>query len=151
VAQRLMTLLSPPDLREARDLLGYPEESVGRLMTPEYAAVRPDWTAERALEYVRSKGGSPETVSVIYVTDGMWRLEGVLSLRRLIGAEPFEQVEDLMYRTVVRLSPTEDREEAVRKAERYDLNVLPVVDSDDVLLGIVTVDDLIDVAEEEAT
>ncbi len=151
VTQRLMTLLSPEDLREARDLLGYPEESVGRLMTPDYVAVRPDWNAERALEHVRGIGAEPETVAVVYVTDARWRIHGVLSIRRLLAADPDEVVRDIMYHTVIRLAPHDDRENAVRTAERYDLNVLPVVGADGVLLGIVTIDDLIDVAEEEAT
>jgi magnesium transporter len=151
VTQRLMTLLSRDDLREARDLLGYPEESVGRLMTPDYVAVRPDWTAERALEHVRTIGEEPETATVVYVTDARWRILGVVSLRRILGADRDERIEDIMYRTVVRLAPADDREAAVRTAERYDLNVLPVVGSDGVLLGIVTIDDLIHVAEEEAT
>lgn len=151
VTQRLMTLLSPEDLREARDLLGYPEESVGRLMTPDYVAVQPGWTAGAALEYVREIGLETETVMVVYVTDEAGRLQGVVSLRRILGADPDEIIGDIMYRTVVKLSPVEDRESAVRTAERYDLNVLPVVGSDGVLLGIVTIDDLIDVAQEETT
>ncbi len=151
VTRRLLNLLSPEDLREARHLLGYPEESVGRLMTPDYVAVRPDWTTGRALDHIRRHGRGSETVHVIYVTDRPGRLLGYVELGRLILADPEVRVEQVMDAAVERLSAYDDREAAVRAVERYDLNVLPVVGSDGVLLGIVTVDDVIDVAEEEIT
>jgi magnesium transporter len=151
VAKRFLGLLSPEDLEEAKILLGYPEESVGRLMTPEFVAVRPSWTVRQALDHVREESQEAETINVIYVTDEDGRVEGVLSVRRLLWAEPQSRVEEIMYRTVATISPNDDREEAVRFAERYDLNVLPVVDRRGILLGIVTVDDLMDVAEGEFT
>lgn len=149
--QRLLNLLSPGDLAEARQLLGYPEESVGRLMTPDYAAVRPDWTVGRALEHIRRVGRAAETISTIYVTDSRWRLLDALELERFILADPGAGMESIMDRTFVALSAFDDREKAVTIMHRYDLSSLPVVDSEGVLLGVVTVDDVLEVAQEEAT
>jgi magnesium transporter len=151
VTQRLLNLLSPEDLREARTLLGYPDESVGRLMTPDYVAIRPEWTIERALVHIRRRGRDSETINRIYVVDARWRLVDDISLRRLILAEPDQTVEQVMDRTFVTVSAFADREEAVRLIQRYDLVALPVVDSDGVLLGIITIDDVLDVVEEETT
>ncbi|BCW98244.1 MAG: magnesium transporter MgtE [Armatimonadota bacterium] len=149
--QRLLNLLSPEDLAEARRLLGYPEESVGRLMTPDYIAVRPDWTVARALEHIRSRMSESETSDIIYVTDYRWKLLDALDLKRFVMADPSSKVEDMMNETFVALSPLDDREAAVETMQRYDVSVLPVVDTDGTLVGIVTFDDVMDVAEEEAT
>jgi magnesium transporter len=149
--QRLLNLLSPQDLREARLLLGYPEESVGRLMTPDYVAVRPNWTIGQAIERIRAKGKAVETISVIYVTDSSWKLLDALELQRFILADPNEPVESIMDYSFVELNAYDDRENAVETMQRYDLFALPVVDSEGVLLGVVTVDDAMDVAQEEAT
>lgn len=151
VTQRLLNYLSPQDLKEARQLLGYPEESIGRLMTPDYVAVRPSWTVEEALQHIRKMGKSSETINVIYVTDTSWHLLDALDLQTFILARPEATVEDLMDLTVISIEASVDREEAVTMMQKYDKVVLPVVDSDGVLLGIVTVDDVLDVAEEEAT
>lgn len=149
--QKILNLLTPEDRRETLQLLGYPEESVGRLMTPDYVAVRPEWTVDEALAHVRLKGKDSETINVVYVTDARWKLAGVLGLRRLILAPPSERIGDVMEESVVRISAFEDREKAVQLISRYDITVLPVVDASEILLGIVTIDDLFDVAEEEAT
>jgi magnesium transporter len=151
VTQKLFKLLSPEDLEETRKLLGYPEESVGRLMTPDYVAVRPSWTVERAIEEIRAEGRDSETVNRVYVIDRQGKLLDSVRLRQLILAEPKETVKDIMRYEAVSLSAFDDREEAVRQMRDYDVFVLPVVDTDNVLLGIVTFDDVLDVAEEEAT
>ncbi len=149
--QKMLNLLTPEDRRETLQLLGYPEESVGRLMTPDYVAVRPEWTVDEALAHVRVKGMDSETINVVYVTDARWKLLGVLGLRRLILTSPPERIGDVMEESVVRIPAFEDREKAVQLISRYDITVLPVVDANEILLGIVTIDDLFDVAEEEAT
>jgi Mg2+ transporter MgtE len=146
-----MNLLSPEDLQEAPALLGYPEESVGRLMTPDYMAVRKHWTAEQALRHVRRKGEIAETVNQVFIVDDDWKLIDDIALRRLILAEPEDLVESVMDHTFAAVPATADREEAVRIIQRYDQVALPVADSNGVLVGIVTVDDVLDVAEEEAT
>lgn len=151
VVQRLLNLLSPSDLREVRTLLGYPEESVGRLMTPDYVAVRPGWTVAQALVHIRGHGKDSETISRIFIVDQAWRLLDDVALRRLILADPESLIEDIMDHSFAALSVFADREEAVRMIQKYNVVALPVVDSDGVLVGIVTVDDILDVAEEEAT
>lgn len=149
--QRLLNLLSNEDRRETLQLLGYPEESVGRLMTPDYVAIRPEWTIEQALQHIRNKGKDSETINVIYVVDPSWKLVDSFELRRIIIAQPSQTVDQIMDHTFISISAFEDREKAVRMIQRYDLDALPVVDSDGILLGIVTVDDVMDVAQEEAT
>jgi magnesium transporter len=149
--QRLMNLLGPTDLAEARLLLGFPEDSAGRLMTPDYIAVRRSWTIERALAHIRRRGKDKETIGSIYVTDDQWRLIDALELQRFILAEPDQYVEEIMDNTFVAISAYDDREDAVRLIDRYDLPALPVIDVDGVLLGVVTVDDVLDVVVAEAT
>ncbi|HSJ06524.1 MAG TPA: magnesium transporter [Longimicrobiales bacterium] len=149
--QRLLNLLKPEDLKEARWLLGYPEESVGRLMTPDYVAVRAEWSVADALKHIRSAGRDSETINRIFVVDEDSRLIDDLELRRFILAELDTPVADIMDHTFVSVPAFSDREEAVGLIRRYDRIALPVVDSQGVLVGIVTVDDVLDVAEEEAT
>lgn len=151
VTQRLLTFLSPGDLKEARQLLGYPEESVGRLMTPDYVTIRPEWDAARAMEHVRKAGRDRETVDVLYVTDPSSKLIGVVSLRQLVLGNPRDSVRGIMRSPAVSASAFMDREEASKIMERYDLSVLPVLDSDGLLVGIVTGDDVFEVLQEEAT
>lgn len=149
--QRLLNLLNPDDRRETLQLLGYPEESVGRLMTPDYVAVRPNWSVRQALEHIRMKGKDSETINAVYVTDDSWVLLDALSLRKFILAKPDDLVSGIMDYTFVGISALKDREEAVKLIQRYDLVALPVLDLDGVMLGIVTVDDVMDVAQQEAT
>jgi magnesium transporter len=151
VTQRMMNLLGPADLAEARLLLGFPEDSAGRLMTPDYIAVRRSWTIDRAITHIRKWGRDKETVSIIYVTDDQWHLIDALELQRFILAEPEQLVEEIMDNTFIAISAYDDREDAVRLIDRYDLPALPVVDVDGVLVGVVTVDDVLDVARAEAT
>jgi magnesium transporter len=151
VTRRLFELLSPEDLREARHLLGYPPESVGRLMTPEYVALRPEWTLAQAVQHVRARGRDSETISRLYVTDDRGRLLDDLRLRQVILGDPDQRVWDLMNRDFPSLSAFDDRERAVKEMQRHGVFALPVVDSEGVLLGIVTADDVLEVAEQEAT
>lgn len=149
--QRLLNLLSPGELLEARKLLGYPRESVGRLMTPDYVALRENWTIETALAHIRRVGRESETINSVFVIDDRWHLLDDIQLRQLILAEPTASVGSLMDGAAPRIGVLEDREKAVEVLRHYDVSVLPVVDEAGVLLGIVTADDLLDVAEEEAT
>ncbi|WP_210374041.1 magnesium transporter [Rhodothermus bifroesti] len=151
VAQRLLNMLSPEERAVATKLLGYPEESVGRLMTTEYVAVRPHWTVQQALDHIRRYGKDSETLNVIYVVDDNWRLLDDLRIRELLLAEPNTKIEELMDGRFVALKATDDQEMAVQVFRDYDRVALPVTDSEGVLLGIVTIDDVLDVAEEEAT
>jgi magnesium transporter len=151
VTQRLLTLLEPHDLAEVRSLLGYPEESVGRLMTPDYLAIKAPWTVRRALDHVRERGRDSETAAVVYVVDEDWVLIDALSLQALVFASEDAPVASIMDGIFVSVRADDDREEAVRLMQRHDRVALPVVDDAGVLIGIVTVDDAMDVAEAEAT
>ena len=149
--RRMLEMLPPQERRKTQTLLGFPEESVGRLMTPNYIAVRPDWSVSRSLAHIRSRHQQAETISIIYVTDIYGKLLDTLGLRRFVLAEPEQQVADIMDHHFTSIEATEDREKAVDLVQHYDLTALPVVDDDGMLLGTVTLDDIMDVAEEEAT
>ncbi|HAV13775.1 MAG TPA: magnesium transporter [Opitutae bacterium] len=151
VTRRLMQLLSPEDLAESRQLLGYPEESVGRLMTPDYIRLRAEWSVEQAIAHIRKYGRDSEIFNILYVTDGNGLLIDVVRMRTIIMSSPQVLIRDLLNYNFISISAFEDREVAVEKIQRYDVSALPVVDSEGVLVGIVTVDDIMDVAEEEAT
>jgi len=151
VVQRLIALLNPEERRVTRAILGYPEESIGRLMTPDYVSVQAGWTIGQAMAHIRKHGRDAETINVIYVIDSSGQLIDDLRIRQLLLADPEQTVESIMDRKYVGLSATEDREEAVRQMGHYDRVALPVVDSRGMLLGIVTSDDVADVAEEEVT
>jgi magnesium transporter len=151
VTQRLLNLLSPAERAIARSLLGYPEESIGRLMTPDYLRIREDWTVARVLEHVRRYGRDSETLNVLYVVDEQGKLVDDVRMRELLLVDPDRRVSELMDHEFVALTATDDQEAAVAAFRRHDRTALPVVDSGGVLVGIVTVDDVLDVAEEEAT
>ncbi len=151
VTKRLLMLLSPEDLKEARDLLGYPEESIGREMTPDFVAVRKDWTIGRALAHIRRFGKDSETINRIYVVDNKGKLLDDILLRNIILARKNEIIENLMDYNVVSISAFDDQEKAVRVMEKYDISALPVVDSDGHMVGIVTFDDIMDISQEENT
>ncbi|MGD9764614.1 MAG: magnesium transporter [Candidatus Binatia bacterium] len=151
VAQRLIALLTPAERSITQAILGYPEDSVGRLMTPDYVRVKAEWPVARAMEHIRRYGRDAETVNVVYVIDEGGRLIDDLHIRQLLLADPQQSVESLMDRKFVALSATDDREDAVRRMQHYHCIALPVIDSRGILVGIVTADDVADVAEEEAT
>ena len=151
VTRSLLNLLSPEDLKEARELLGYPEESIGRLMTPDFVAVRPEWTIKDSLNQIRMFGKDSETVNRIYVTDRSGKLLDDILLRNIILANDKQTIADIADYNVVSLSAFDDQEEAVHTMEKYDISALPVVDSEGKLVGIVTFDDIMDISEEEAT
>lgn len=151
VTKKLLNLLPPEERKEAMKLLGYPEDSVGRLMTPDFVAIRPYWTVQQSLEHIRRFGSDAETVDTVYVVDERWHLLDDIPLRKLILASPSEKIENLMDKEYHSIFVSEDQEEAVKMMKKYNLNVLPVVDSDNILLGVITVDDVIDVYEDEVT
>ncbi|MDP7287223.1 MAG: magnesium transporter [Phycisphaerae bacterium] len=151
VAQRLLSSLRGEELQIARQLLNYPEESIGRLMTPEYLAVRPDWKISEVFAHIRKVGASKETINIVYVVDDKSKLIDEVSLEQLVMAEPEETVEDLMDGHVAYLKASEDQEEAIDEFKKYEAVALPVVNSQGILVGIVTHDDVLDVQEEEDT
>lgn len=151
VTRRALASLSPEELRVARQLLGYPENSAGRSMTPKYIAVRPTMTVAEALDHIRRHGADRETLNVVYVTDEKGRLIKDLRLSALVLADPTVSIADLDDRQPVSILATADQAEVVAAFEKYDRVALPVTDTRGGMLGIITFDDVLDVAEEEAT
>jgi magnesium transporter len=151
VTRRILETLSPGELKAARDLLGYPPESAGRYMTPRYVALRPDMSAREALEHIRRTGRDQETLAVLYVVDAGGRLVKEVRLGTLVLADPDARIADVPDRPLVAIPATADREEAVQTFRKYDRLALPVTDRDGHMLGIITADDILDVAESEAT
>jgi len=149
--RQLLALLTPEERAVAVRLLGYPEGSIGRLMTPHYVAVRETWIIAQVLDYVRAHGQDSETLNVIYVIDDKGTLIDDIRIREVLLREPPTTVRDLMDRRFVSLKATDDQETAVRVFRAEDRVALPVTDTSGVLIGIVTVDDVLDVAEREAT
>jgi magnesium transporter len=151
VTRQVLMLLSPEERKIARQLLGYPEDSIGRLMTPDFTAVRAGWTVQQSLEHIRLNGEDSETLNVIYVVDDRGLLIDDLRTRQLLLAEPGARIADICDGHFIALRAKDDQETAVEVFREYDRVAFPVTDSRGVLLGIVTFDDAMDVAEEEAT
>jgi len=151
VVRRLLAQLSPAERRVTAQLLGYEAETAGRLMTTEFIDLKEFHSAAQALEIVRRRARDTETIYSLYVTDASRHLTGILSLRDLVTAEPEARIGNVMTREVVSVSTDTDQEEVARAIQRYDFLAVPVVDREQRLVGIVTVDDVIDVIEQEAT
>ncbi len=151
LTQRVLNSMDSENIAQVRRLLGYPPESVGRLMTTNYVKIKGDWSIDRSLSHIRKYGRNAETVNVIYVVNEEEKLVDDLRLNQLIIADPDLKIEDIMDNSFEALSAFDDQEEAVKMLSKYDRVALPVVDSDGILVGIVTVDDVLDVAEEETT
>ena len=151
LAQRILNNLRGDERKTARSLLAYPEESIGRQMTPEYVAIRPEWTIAEVLVHLRKVAPAKETLNVVYVVDKDWKLLDEIRLEQIVLAEPEQTVADLMDEQVPLLQANDDQETAVELFKKYEAVALPVVNSQGVLVGILTVDDVMEVAEEENT
>ncbi len=147
----LIQSLSEPERKVTLELLGYPEYSVGRLMTPDYIAIRENWTVQQVLDYVRQHGGQSETLSVLYVTDAHGVLTDDIRIREILLAAPTVRVRDIMDRRFVQLTAGQDQEDAIEIFRRNDRVALPVVSDQGILLGIVTLDDILSIREQEDT
>ncbi|GAB3635453.1 magnesium transporter [Hymenobacter arcticus] len=148
----LVQNLSEPERRVTLQLLGYPEYSVGRLMTPDYIAIRENWTVQQVLDFVRQHGGQSETLNMLYVTDAQGKLIDDIRIREVLLAAPTTRVRDIMDHRFVQLTAAQDQEEAIDIFRRNDRVALPVVSPDlGILLGIVTLDDILSIREEEDT
>jgi magnesium transporter len=151
VSQRLIQMLSKEEREITTRLLGYPEESIGRLMTPEYVAVKPYFTVAHALDHIRKFGRDSETLNVIYVVDNHWKLIDDIRIKEIILASPDQTISEIINDRFVALNAYDDQEVAVKVFQDQDRVALPVVDTEGVLLGIVTFDDVMDVQQEETT
>lgn len=151
ITQRLIQLLSPQERAITTKLLGYPEDSIGRLMTPEYVAIKSDFTVAQAFEHIRKFGVDSETLNVVYIIDRDWKLIDDIRIKELILASPEQSIHALMDNKFVALRAIDDQETAIKVFRDYDRVALPVVDDEGVLLGIITIDDIMDVEAEEST
>ncbi|GGB19680.1 MULTISPECIES: magnesium transporter [Mucilaginibacter] len=149
--QKLIQKLSRENREEALKLLGYEEESVGRLMTPDYIAVKRTWDVSRVLSHIRRYGKNSETIDVIYVIDEHGVLLDDIRIREILLVKPETKVSELMDGRLISLSASDPQEEAINVFRMNNRTALPVVDNNDVLLGIVTVDDILWIANEEYT
>lgn len=150
-SERLLGLMGVREASVLRELLGYPPDTAGGRMTPSFAGVPSHATATEAIEMIRKMAPRAETIYFAYVLDESGRLEGVLSLRQLLRSSPDRKVADLMEKDVVHVDVAADQEEVARIMSRYNLLAVPVTESGEFLRGIVTVDDIVDVLEEEAS
>nr|RNJ64863.1 MAG: magnesium transporter [Leptolyngbya sp. IPPAS B-1204] len=151
VVRRLLEQLSPEERAATALLLGYKPDTAGRIMTPEYVALRENATVAEALEQLRRSAHDRETIYYLYVIDDQRHLRGVLSLRDLVVAQPDQLIHNIMSRDVISVHTDTDQEEVAQIIQRYDLLAVPVVDQEERLVGIVTVDDVLDVVQQETT
>lgn len=147
---QVLAVLDVDDKEEVEDLMAYGDDTAGGIMLPEFVALPWDTTAEEALIALREKSDDVEMANYIYVTNPDQQLVGVLSLRKLVTAPPHKRIRDFMESDVITVTPDTDQEQVARLVSDYGLLAVPVVDEDQHLLGIVTVDDVIGVLEEEA-
>ena len=151
VVRRLIEQLSPIEREATTLLLGYKPDTAGRLMTPKYISLKENLTVAQALERIRRLASITETVYYLYVTDAARRLTGTLSLSNLVTTQPDEIVSEIMTCDVVFVNTDTDQEEVARIIQHYDFIAVPVVDTEQRLVGIITVDDVLDILEEETT
>ncbi len=151
VVKKLLASANAETRRDINHLLKYPESSAGSIMTVEYVDLKEDLTVSEALERVRKIGMDSETINTLYVLDKGRRLVGFLTLRKLLLAKPDDVVGDLMHENVVSTTTLTDQEDVARLFKKYDFTAMPVVDNENRMVGIITVDDIVDILEEETT
>ncbi len=151
IVKKLLANASPETRRDINHLLRYPEESAGSIMTVEYVDLKENLTVEEAIARIRKVGVDSETINICYVLDSQRKLLGTVALRYLLLSSPEEIIGDIMHENVIALNTMTDQEEAAAKFKKYDFTTMPVVDNENRLVGIITVDDIVDIMEEEAT
>lgn len=151
VVKRILRQADPEKRKLINEILKYPEDSAGSIMTTEYVSLRPDMTVEDAIKRIRRTGVDKETINTCYVTKQNRKLLGIVTIRTLLLAEENATMQELMTEDVISALTTQDREEVALDFTKYDLSAMPVVDEENRLVGIVTVDDVMDVLQEETT
>jgi magnesium transporter len=151
VVKKLLASASPETRRDINHLLNYPEDSAGSIMTVEFVDLKQNLTVAQAIERIRKVGIDRETINVCYVLDNNRKLLGTVALRYLLLKNPDEVIGEIMHENVVTIKTTDDQEQVARTFQKYDFTAMPVVDSEDRLVGIITVDDVVDIMEHEAT
>lgn len=150
ISSKLLSLMEPEEAEDVRELLAYEENTAGRLMNTDVVALRRQWTIDETFAYLRSLEDA-ETLTYLYVVDRDDKLIGVVALRNLVLAKPDQTIEEIMSREVVSVPVTADQEELAEMVAKYDYFAIPVVDENERLVGVVTVDDVLDIFEEEVT
>ncbi len=151
VVKRILRQSTPEDRKKINMLLKFPEDSAGSIMTTELVILRPDMTAEEAIKRIRRTGVDKETIYTCYVADNLSKLRGIITIKDLLLADDDEKVKDMMDTNVISVNTHTDQEEVATIFKKYDFLALPVVDTENRLVGIVTIDDAVDVMEDEAT
>lgn len=151
IVKKLLANASPDTRRDINQLLRYPVDSAGSIMTVEYVDLKESLTVAEAIERIRKVGLDSETINICYVLDAQRKLLGTVALRYLLLSEPDEIIGDIMHENVISIHTLMDQEEAAAQFKKYDFTSMPVVDNENRLVGIITVDDIVDILEEEAT
>ncbi len=151
LVKKILANASPETRRDINHLLRYPEDSAGSIMTVEYVDLKESLTVDEAITRIRRVGVDSETINICYVLDQGRRLVGTVSLRYLLLSQPDEVIGEIMHENVISINTLMDQEEAARVFQKYDFTAMPVVDNENRLVGIITVDDIVDILQEEAT
>ena len=151
VVKKILANASPETRRDINHLLRYPEDSAGSIMTVEYVDLKENLTVDEAIARIRKIGVDSETINICYVLDSRRKLVGTVALRYLLLSQPDEAISDIMHENVISISTMMDQEEVARQFQKYDFTAMPVVDNENRLVGIITVDDIVDILQEEAT
>jgi len=151
VVKKLLANANPDTRRDINHLLRYPEDSAGSIMTVEYVDLKENLTVAEAIERIRNVGLDSETINICYVLDSRRTLLGTVALRYLLLSQPEARIGDIMHENVISLNTLMDQEEVAHQFQKYDFIAMPVVDNESRLVGIITVDDVVDIMEEEAT
>jgi magnesium transporter len=151
IIKQLLGRMTPEEWKATAELLGYEENTAGRIMTPEYVDLKRSLTVEEAIQRIKRIGKDKETIYYLYPIDETRHLLGVVSLKHIVLAQPETMIQEIMDTEVIKVTTDDDQEEVARIIKDYDLLAVPVVDKEERLVGIVTVDDVVDVIEEEAT
>ena len=151
VVKRILANASPETRADINHLLRYPEDSAGSIMTVEYVDLREDMTVSEAIERIRKKGVDSETINICYVVTKQKILVGTVALRYLLIMKPDDIIGDIMNTNVISIGTMTDQEEAARMFQKYGFTAMPVVDNESRMVGIITIDDVVDILEEEAT
>ena len=151
VVKKILANASLETRRDINHLLRYPEDSTGSIMTVEYVDLKENLTVDEAIARIRKIGVDSETINICYVLDSRRKLVGTVALRYLLLSQPDEVISDIMHENVISISTMMDQEEVARQFQKYDFTAMPVVDNENRLVGIITVDDIVDILQEEAT
>lgn len=151
VVKKLLANASAETRRDINHLLRYPEDSAGSIMTVEYVDLKENMTVEDAIARIRQVGVDSETINICYVLDAKRTLVGTVALRYLLISPPDAVIGEIMHENVIFINTMMDQEEVARQFQKYDFTAMPVVDNENRLVGIITVDDIVDILQEEAT